>query len=186
MAGLPGAVSATLNDRVLTFLNRARKVTLEPLSVGDVDTYYQRAFEELGLDIPGDLRLDAARATQGSPYMLQLIGYNIANRCQAGERVTQEQVDGAIEASKVDFENDVCETTLAARSDQDVAFLVAMADDEDGASRISDVAERMSVTPDYAQKYRRRLIDAGVIEQARRGYVRFAVPYMLDYLRSQL
>lgn len=69
MAGLPGAVSATLNDRVLTFLNRARKVTLEPLSVGDVDAYYQRAFEELGLDIPGDLRLDAARATQGSPYM---------------------------------------------------------------------------------------------------------------------
>ena len=69
MAGLPGAVSATLNDRVLTFLNRARKVTLEPLSVGDVDAYYQRAFEELDLDIPGDLRLDAARATQGSPYM---------------------------------------------------------------------------------------------------------------------
>ena len=51
MAGLPGAVSATLNDRVLTFLNRARKVTLEPLSVGDVDAYYQRAFEELDLDI---------------------------------------------------------------------------------------------------------------------------------------
>ncbi len=74
MAGLPGAVSATLNDRVLTFLNRARKVTLEPLSVGDVDAYYQRAFEELDLDIPGNLRLDAARATQGSPYMLQLIG----------------------------------------------------------------------------------------------------------------
>lgn len=67
MAGLPGAVSATLNDRVLTFLNRARKVTLEPLSVGDVDACYQRAFEELGLDIPSDLRLDAARATQGSP-----------------------------------------------------------------------------------------------------------------------
>lgn len=174
---------------MLTFLNRARKVTLEPLSVGDVDAYYQRAFEELGLDIPGDLRLDAARATQGSPYMLQLIGYNIANRCQAGERVTRELVDGAIEASKVDFENDVCETTLAALSDQDVAFLAAMADDEggeDAVSRISDVAERMSVTPDYAQKYRRRLIDAGVIEQARRGYVRFAVPYMADYLRSQL
>ena len=186
MAGLPGAVSATLNDRVLTFLNRARKVTLEPLSVGDVDAYYQRAFEELGLDIPSDLRLDAARATQGSPYMLQLIGYNIANRCQAGERVTPEQVDGAIEASTADFENDVCETTLAALSDQDVAFLAAMTDDEGGVSRISNVAERMSVTPDYAQKYRRRLIDAGVIEQARRGYVRFAVPYMADYLRSQL
>ena len=152
MAGLPGAVSATLNDRVLTFLNRARKVTLEPLSVGDVDAYYQRAFEELGLDIPRDLRLHAARATQGSPYMLQLIGYNIANRCQAGEHVTPEQVDGAIEASKADFENDVCETTLAALSDQDVAFLSAMTDDKDAVSRISDVAKRMSVTPEDVYK----------------------------------
>ncbi len=136
--------------------------------------------------MPGNLRLRAARATQGSPYMLQLIGYNIANRCKAGQHVTQGQIDGAIEASKVDFENDVCETTLAALSDQDVAFLAAMADDDGAASRMCDVAERMSVTPDYAQKYRRRLIDAGVIEQARRGYVRFAVPYMADYLRSQL
>ena len=115
--------------------------------------------------------------------MLQLIGYNIANRCRTGERATQGLIDGAIEASKVDFENDVCETTLTALSDQDVS---AMTDDEDAVSRISDVAKRMSVTPDYAQKYRRRLIDAGVIEQARRGYVRFAVPYMADYLRSQL
>ncbi len=104
------------------------------------------------LDIPGDLRLRAARATQGSPYMLQLIGYNIGNRCKTGEHVTPEQVDGAIEASEADFENDVCETTLAALSDQDVAFLDAMTDDEDAVSRISDVAKRMSVTPDYAQK----------------------------------
>ena len=180
MAGLPGAVSATLNARVLTVLSRARSVTLGPRSVGDGDAYYPRAFEELDLDIPGDLRLCAARATQGSPYMLQLIGYNIANRCQAGEHVTPEQVDGAIEASKADFENDVCETTLAALSDQDVAFLDAMTDDEAAVSRISDVAKRMSVTPDYAQKYRRRLIDAGVIEQARRGYVRLAVTYNAD------
>lgn len=185
MAGLPGAVSATLNDRVLTFLNRARKMTLAPLALGDVDGYYQRAFTELELDIPSDLRQEAARATEGSPYMMQLVGYNIVNRCRPGGTATPEQIDGAIEASKLDFENDVCETTLAALSDQDIAFLAAMADDEGGTSRISDIAERMSVTPDYAQKYRRRLIDAGVIEVARRGYVKFAVPYMADYLHTR-
>ena len=38
---------------------------------------------------------------------------------------------------------------------------------------------------DYAQKYRRRLIDAGVIESASRGYVRFAVPFLRDYLRNR-
>ena len=49
---------------------------------------------------------------------------------------------------------------------------------------MADVAERMGVTSDYAQKYRRRLIDAGVIESPRRGYVAFAVPYLADYLRN--
>ena len=51
MAGLPGAVSATLNDKVLTFLNRARKVNLPPLALGDVDAYYARAFAELGVSV---------------------------------------------------------------------------------------------------------------------------------------
>lgn len=46
-------------------------------------------------------------------------------------------------------------------------------------------SERMKVTPDYAQKYRKRLIDAGVIEAPRRGYVSFAVPYLADYLRRE-
>lgn len=59
-----------------------------------------------------------------------------------------------------------------------------MAADE-GDSRMRDIAERMGATSDYAQKYRRRLLDAGVIERARRGYVRFAVPYLADYLRCE-
>lgn len=50
-------------------------------------------------------------------------------------------------------------------------------------SRIADVAERMNVTYDYAQKYRKRLIDGGIIEPARRGSVRFAVPHLADHLR---
>ncbi len=58
-----------------------------------------------------------------------------------------------------------------------------MAPDE-GSSRIGDVAERLGVTPDYAQKYRRRLLDAGVVEQAGRGRLTFAVPYLRDHLLS--
>lgn len=42
---------------------------------------------------------------------------------------------------------------------------------------------RHDVTVDYAQKYRKRLIDAGVIEAARRGFVAFAVPYLREHLR---
>ena len=59
-----------------------------------------------------------------------------------------------------------------------------MASDE-GRSRVADVAERMGVSFDCAQKYRKRLIGSGVIEAAGRGYVAFAVPYLGDYLRRE-
>ena len=46
MAGLPAAVSGTLNDKVLTFLNRARKEPLPPLKTADVDAFYRQAFQK--------------------------------------------------------------------------------------------------------------------------------------------
>lgn len=42
----------------------------------------------------------------------------------------------------------------------------------------------MTVYQDYAQKYRKRLIDAGIIETSKRGFVRFAVPYLSGHFRN--
>lgn len=182
MAGLPGAVSATLNDHVLTFLNRASKMSLPPLSFGDVDAFYQSAFNELGLCVSEEYRHRAAKATEGSPYLLQLVGHNIVTRVPEEGELSEEELEGALSAARIDYENDVCSTTLAALSEVDVSFLRAMSQD-DGPSKMSDVADRMGVSPDYAQKYRRRLIDAGVIEPAGRGRVAFAVPFLADHLR---
>ncbi|MDO4808281.1 MAG: ATP-binding protein [Coriobacteriales bacterium] len=52
LAGLPSAVSGVLNDRVLTFLNRATRIVLEPLAIGEVDAYFCHAFEGLGMEVP--------------------------------------------------------------------------------------------------------------------------------------
>ena len=184
MAGLPGAVSATLNDKVLTFLNRSSRLELAPLSLGDVDAYYSRAFHDLGLSVTDERRARAVEFTRGSPYLMQLVGHNIVVRAAADGAVSDDDLARALSASQADFERDVCETTLSSLSGKDVEFLCAMARD-DGPSRTANVADRMDATVDYAQKYRRRLIDAGVIEVASRGYVRFAVPFLRDYLRDR-
>lgn len=184
MAGLPGAVSATLNDKVLTFLNRARKVALKPLRTSDVDAFYADAFKRLGIRLDDEGRRVAARFTQGSPYLLQLVGHNIVLRAEDDGAIGEEALRHALRVAQEDFEEDVCRTTLAALSEKDVAFLRAMSEDED-RSRVADVAERMGVSFDYAQKYRRRLIDAGVIEAPSRGWVSFAVPYLAERLRDE-
>lgn len=185
MAGLPAAVSATLNDHVLTFLNRARKITLEPLRTSEVDAFFAQSFQKMNIDMPGDLRRKAAEATGGSPYMLQLVGHNLVLFARGGSMVDDAVLADALSAARDDFKNDVCRTTLAALSDRDIDFLRAMSADN-VASKMADVAERMGVTSDYAQKYRRRLIDAGVIEAPRRGKVAFAVPYLAEYLRDDV
>lgn len=118
--------------------------------------------------------------TEGSPYMLQLLGHNLVEYARSG-MVGETVLQRAFEASRQEFENDICKTTLSGVSDKDEEFLRAMAF-LGTPSSISAIAHVMNVTQDYAQKYRKRLIDAGIIEAARRGYVQFAVPYLSEYL----
>jgi hypothetical protein len=47
MAGLPSAISSVLYDDILTFLNRACKVHLEPLNLEDIRVYYAQTFARL-------------------------------------------------------------------------------------------------------------------------------------------
>lgn len=183
MAGLPGAVSATLNDRVLTFLNRARKVSLGPLPTMDVEAFYASAFGKLKVGASSAQVLRAAQTAQGSPYLMQLVGHGIVLRAEGGT-LSDETFDAAVASARREFENDVCETTLAALSDMDVRFLCAMALDEEESST-ARVAERLDVTVDYAQKYRKRLIDAGVLESSGWGKVRICVPLLEGYLRKR-
>lgn len=183
LAGLPAAVSSVLNDRALMFLNRANKTTLGPLAEGDVDAFYAHALREAGLAITPELRRKASQAAQGSPYLLQLIGYNLVQYAKPTGVVTDEVLEDALISSQASFEEDVCQTTLAALSDKDIEFLDAMSLDR-GPSRVSDVAARMGVTDDYMQKYRKRLISAGIISPARRGYVEFTAPFLASYLSN--
>ncbi len=180
LAGLPACVSNVLNDRVLTFLNRARKINLGPIAIGEVDAFFRQAFRSAGVSVSSDIRYAAAKASKGSPYLMQLIGHYLclyAEDAPVNESVLHE----ALESSREEFQSDVCSTTLAALSQVDISFLHAMAE-LGGSCRTREIASRMGVTPDYAQQYRKRLIDAGVIVSPARGLLRIDVPYLTEYL----
>ena len=184
LAGLPAAISSTLNDHVLTFLNRASRLTLTPLRISDVDMYYQNAFGELGIRLQKSDRQDLAEATNGSPYLMQLLGHYITISADADGQLTADRILSAKKRALTDYRRDICETTLAPLSDADVAFLAAMAEDEK-ESEPAALAGRMGVTSSYIQTYKRRLLQTGIIEQPARGKLRFAVPYLRDYLAEQ-
>lgn len=183
LAGLPMTISSILNDHVLTFLNRASKISLPPLRISDIEAYYRNAFSQLAISMRDDMVITAAHETSGSPYLMQLIGHYITINAGLDGTIDGPLFTTALDRAKTDFINDICQTTLAPLSEQDTAFLAAMATDA-SSSKIADIAERLHCSASYAQIYKRRLIHAGVIEQSRRGEVQFAVPYLREYLRQ--
>ena len=184
MAGVPGAISGLLNDHVLTFLNRATKVEIGPLLYGDINAYYNKAFKDMNLNLGDELIAQAAKATEGSPYLMQLIGYYIYKFASNDGKISDEEFFKAIKVSREQYINDICKTIVSGLSDVDIKFLVAMGADEK-TSKITEIAKRMAVTPDYAQKYKKRLLDSGVITRVRRGEVEYAVPYLKEYLDNE-
>lgn len=184
MAGLPTSISAVLNDDILTFLNRANKIYLEPLPYGEMSVNYATQFAKCGKSIDAGALDEAVYATKGYPYLFQLIGYYTLNLSQETDTISCEIVEAAINASRRDMVDSIFQAVLKPLSKQDREFLNAMAKDPE-ESGVSDIKERMNKSQSYVQTYRARLIDAGVIAPAGRGTLAFTVPYLGEYLRDE-
>ena len=183
MAGLPHAVSSVLNDQVLTFLNRATRVELGLISANLIRAYYERAFKEIGIKIRDELLDRAALATRGFPYLMQLIGYYVIHYTEEGGTVDTTIMDKAEKSAMGDMENNVFKPILSPLSDNDRTFLKAMARQGETIST-AKLQEALGKKGPAIQPYRKRLLDAGVIEAPRRGELVFAVPYLAEYLIS--
>jgi hypothetical protein len=182
LAGLPSAVSDLLSDDVLTFLRRATRQVLADVPLEDVRAALAATITTEGRTITDDALSAATRATSGYPFMIQLVGYHVWRN--AGEHVIDTgAADAGISAARQRLGSTVHESALADLSAVDRTYLMAMSKDSGPASTAA-VAARMGKDAHYANAYRSRLIDAGVIEAAGRGYVDFAIPYLREYLRS--
>lgn len=181
MAGLPHAVSSVLNDSVLTFLNRATKVELGLISTNLIRAYYERAFKSIGIKASDEILDHAALSTRGFPYLMQLIGYYVIQYTSKDETVTDDIMNKAEKAAMKDMDDNVFKPILSPLSDNDRIFLQAIARCG-GTVTTSILQAKLGKKGPAIQPYRKRLIEAGVIESPRRGELVFAVPYLADYL----
>lgn len=183
MAGLPHAVSGVLNDNVLTFLNRAQKVRLGLISTAAFQAYFEQAFSALGIDYGDNTLETAAEMARGMPYLMQLIGYYLVKFSKACGNIKAETVKKAEKAALKDLEDNVFAPILSPLSDNDLVFLHAMAKSGEIVTT-NELKELLGEKGPALQPYRKRLIDAGIIEAPRRGELVFAVPYLSEYLRD--
>jgi hypothetical protein len=176
-------VSDVLNDDVLTFLRRADRHMLTAVAPDDVALALREPIEAGGRSVGQAALEEMVDATEGYPFLIQLVGDRSWRVNPEAPEISVDDARVGIATARERLGALVHAPAVAGASEVDRAFLFAMATD-DGPSRMGDIQARLGVDVNYASQYRLRLIDAELIEPAGRGYVRFAVPYLRDYLRQ--
>lgn len=185
MAGLPSHVASITEDRVVSFLRRAKAYHLSRIDDPDIKEaivktigYGGRSVDPEGLDI-------AAQAINGFPFMLQLVGFEAWEASPLSPIVSRADIELGVRRGREEIESRIFDPTYRELSDGDLRFLAAMLQDE-GDTRVADLVQRLQRSSSQVAQYRRRLINAGIIGERGRGLVGFDLPYFRDYLVDRL
>lgn len=185
MAGPPYQVSRILNDKSISFLRRATRHNLGRIDDLAIFDAVENTVLSSGRSIEGEALNLAVDAIDGSPYMMQLVGYRMWDVRPDSPTIEVDDVRRGARQATIELRERVLETTWYELSDGDIRFMAAMLGDGN-ASRMSDVAGRLGVSAGYAAQYRRRLMEAGVIGQRSRGVVGFDLPGWREFLQDKL
>ena len=183
MAGLPSNVIQMFQNPSISFLRRAFRRSLDPISIPEVRAAIKKTVEISGREIEKAALDIAAENTRGLPFLIQLIGYHSFNQSNKKIIVKDDVISGISDAEQ-DMESMILDATINEISDTDIRFLLAMLDDAE-ESRISDIASRMEVSLSYAGHYRRRLINQGIISESGRGKMVFSMPMFKELLAKR-
>lgn len=184
MAGLPYGLNALASGKSTSFLRRAARHELGPISDYDIEEAFRITLEKGGKSIGNNALDDAVRAIGGFPYMLQLVGYRAWNLAAERSEVTADDIAAASRIAQRELEERIYEATLFDLSEADRAFLRAMLEDE-SFTRQADLPTRLDKTSGHVSKYKKRLMSQGIIKERARGTLEFCLPGFRSYFAEQ-
>lgn len=184
-AGLRNAIKDALSHRSLTFLRRSLRPPIDFLDYDEVSDALRVPIIDHGRTITPDALDYAIRATQGYPFLAQLIGDLAWKQSPTTTEIFLDDVKHAYRRARRTMGSNIHEPSVSDLSDTDRTILAHIAADE-GPTAIGQIREALGVTSQYLNVYRQRLIDAGMIAPAGRGMVDIAMPYLREYLREHV
>ena len=186
-AGLPSLVEDIINDDVLTFLRRAERRHLGDVPLPDIRAAFETTISDSGKNIDYEILNRLTQATNGYPFMIQLVGYwtwRASETARHDDRITTEDADAGIRQAKLKLGDMVHGPIYDGLTAMQKDYLLAMAQD-DGPSSTSEIARRLERSAQYASVYRAQLIKLDIIAASNYGFVDFKVPHMREYLRGR-
>lgn len=194
-AGIKIDLDDLVRQQHLTFLRRSRHIEFNRLSPDETHRVLTETAQTGGRGIDPEAARLMLRVSQGYPYLVQLLGDYAWRHSPASDEITLSDAQAAREQAVEVILERVISRAYEDLSEVDQFFVQAMAAEEDRAKmqtiiqNMATLAERAGrdpkvITPQYVHQYKQRLMDSGYVEKDGRGYVRFSLPYLGDYLRA--
>lgn len=194
-AGIKLDLDELVRQKHLTFLRRSRRIDFRRLSPAQTRHVLSATAATGGRSVDKDALEHLVRVSQGYPYLVQLLGDYAWRHDPDSDSITVAAAEAVRKRSVDAIMDRVISRAYGDLSDVDKLFVRALASC-DGRAKMAQVIEAMRalaesegrdsavITQQYANQYRNRLIDTGYVEADGRGYVRFSLPYLGDYIRS--
>ena len=170
MTGLHENIYTIQNDPQLTFLLRSPKLEMTPLASSAIVREYEEVF-----NIGENTALQLARITKGYPFAFQALGTLYWDH---REELPLEKI---LERLDVLLDEYVYSKIWSTLTEQEKKVLLAMEDDEKITSK--EIVQRSGINEASVSKYRRRLIDKGIVTAPEYGYIELALPRFKHVIR---
>ncbi len=167
MTGLYDNINVIQNEKSLTFLYRAPKIELKPLSVRSIADNYRSNF-----NLDKDSSRLMAEMTGGYSFAFQVLGY-----------FTWEK-NGDFKAAEDEYRNYLTDYSYdkiwaeLSPTDQKVAYGVALS----STGKISEIRTTLELDTNHFNPYRKRLIKKGILNGEQYGYVKFVLPFFKEFV----
>lgn len=170
MTGLYQNIYELQNNQSLTFLYRAPKIILEPLSISAVAMKYQDFF-----NINDEKSLELAILTKGYAYAYQVLGYLLYEnkKCEV-DRLLLSKYDQHLQEY-------VYDKIWIELSEKDKVVLLAFANNE--KAKVEALIKKTKMDKKTFSVYRDRLIKRGLLLAPSYGVLILKLPRFFEYLK---
>lgn len=180
--GLPNAPGRLRT--AVSYAERYRYVTLEPLGLPAVRGALVQPAEQLGVSYEADALDLLVAASEGYPYLVQLLGRQ-AWEAAGGADITLAHAQVAVGRAHQHLADNVLGSRWARATPKERAYLTAMATLGPGAVHSGEIARTLGQTAQTLSPVRQNLIDKGIIVADGTRAVQFAIPGFRSFVLEE-
>ncbi len=172
MTGLYENIYAIQNDPALTFLLRAPKINMEPLSIHQITKQYKQVF-----NTDDDISKKLALITKGYAFAFQALGLLYF---EYHDSLSLDDILSKLDDMLDDF---VYKKIWSSLSDQDKKILSVF---DEGSIKVKTICDKLNMQSSTFAKYRDRLIKRGLLIPSQHGYLSLSLPRFSNVIVSYM